>query len=81
MCACVNYRIHIHIGVQGGYRGRLNPLGLELQVVVGHPVWVLGPKLRFSARAVSTLNCGAISPAPWLKFVVYQKFNLIQVFC
>ena len=33
------------------------PLELELQVVVSHPVWVLGTKLGSSARATNAFNC------------------------
>lgn len=42
-------------GVLGGQRYQL-PLELELQVVVSHPMWVLGSKLQPSAR------CYAIFP-------------------
>lgn len=38
-----------------------DPLELELQAV-SHPAWVLGPKLRFSARAASVPNHQSISP-------------------
>lgn len=33
----------------------LDPLQLELQAIMGHPVWVLATELEFSARAASTL--------------------------
>lgn len=41
----------------------LDPLELELQVVVNHLMRVLGPKLLSSARAVRAFNQGAISLA------------------
>lgn len=37
---------------------------LEIQTVVSHLIWVLGVEPLSSARAVSFLNLGAISPAP-----------------
>lgn len=42
----------------------LNPLELELHMVVGHLMWLLGTKLGCSARKASALNHGAISSAP-----------------
>lgn len=39
------------------------PLELDLQAVVTHPTWVLGPKLRAFAGAASILRCwGASRP-------------------
>jgi hypothetical protein len=48
MCVCV--------GVAAETRGMLDPLELELQVGVSHPVWVLRTKLRASGRAECILN-------------------------
>lgn len=42
----------------------LNSVQLELQVVVGCLMWMLGIDRRFSSRATSTLNYPAISIAP-----------------
>ena len=46
-----------------------DPPELELQVVVSCWIWVLGTKLRSSARAASALNHWVISPARWLKIL------------
>lgn len=43
----------------GAYRGRKRKsdfLGLPLQVIVSHLMWVLGTKLKFSGRAAGALN-------------------------
>ena len=39
----------------------LDPLDLKLQVVVSHPMWVLGTELGSSGRAASSINHHAIS--------------------
>lgn len=63
----------------------LDPLGLELLMVVSH-IWMLGTKPRlgskFSGRAASSLNCRIISPGfeiqflllPSLYFILEQRF-------
>ena len=48
-CVC----IYVSIGLMGsgawrGPKRESDPLQLKLQAVVGHPLWVLGPKLRSS---------------------------------
>lgn len=43
---------------------RLDPLELELQEVVCHLAWMLGLKLRSSAKAAGTVNHWAITLAP-----------------
>ena len=40
----------------GGQKRELDSLELELQVVVNHPIRVLGTKLRFLRRASSALS-------------------------
>lgn len=57
------FRILFHFFGGGGWadahRGRrrtLDTLELESQVVISHPGWVLGCKLRSSVRAVHALN-------------------------
>lgn len=45
------------------------PGNLESQVIVSHPVWVLGSELRSSGKAKSPLKHTAISPAPELAFL------------
>ena len=51
MCICV---VCVGAGAYGVWTGLLNPLGLELQVVVNHQTCVLGPN---SGRAERVLNC------------------------
>ena len=41
--------VHVSVGAHGGQRRVLNPLKLELQVVVSHLTQVLGTKLQFSS--------------------------------
>lgn len=41
-----------------GFRGGgIRPLELELQAIVGHPVWVLATKPWSSTKAVHSLDC------------------------
>ena len=48
----------------------LDPLELQLKIVVSHLTWVLGTKLQFSGKATSALNHWAIiSQAPYLDFL------------
>lgn len=47
----------------GGQKRALDPLELELLVVMIGPVWVLGTELRSSVKAACTLSYRAISPA------------------
>lgn len=42
----------------------LDPQEVELQKVVSHSVWVLGTKLRASARAIFNFNYQVGSPSP-----------------
>lgn len=53
MCTCVSgYRC-----TGGGQRRALAPLELELQALVSHAEWVLGPEHWSSRTAGSTLSC------------------------
>lgn len=45
-----------------------DPPKLELQAVVNHPPQMMGTGLGYSARAASTVNLGALSPALQLSF-------------
>lgn len=47
----------------GGQKRELDPLELELYMVISQPVWVLGTKLGTSVRAICTLIHGADSLA------------------
>lgn len=41
---------------QRGAKRGLDPLDLELQVIVNHSTWILGTDLKSSARAANILN-------------------------
>lgn len=51
MCLC----LYMSASVLGDQKCH-NPLDLELEVVVSHPMLVLGNELESSARAVGALN-------------------------
>lgn len=52
-CACVFCVGGVYVSA-GNYRGQraLNPLKLDLQVVVSHLIWVLGTEFRLFARVM-----------------------------
>lgn len=52
----------------------LNLLERELQVVVSHPIWMPGAKLKCSGRAASTLTT-----EPTLQHQTMAKFNRVWV--
>lgn len=60
LCACVP--ACLSVCVQHAYRclwgpkEGTDPLKLEIQMVVSHPVWVLGPKPVSLFKSVSTLK-------------------------
>jgi hypothetical protein len=43
---------HISTGTSGGQKRQLDPLELELYIVVYHWAWVLGNQIEVSGRAV-----------------------------
>lgn len=49
-------------GTHKGQRKESDPLELESQEVVSHPVGMLGTGLRFSGRVPCALNCQTTSP-------------------
>lgn len=52
ICTCVCLCVHVH---ESKCLQRVNPMGLELQVLVSHLVWVLGTKFRsFASEVVHT---------------------------
>lgn len=57
-CACVRECMYAYLcaGTPRGQRCWIL-LELELQVVVSHPVWVLGTTLESSVQAICALNC------------------------
>lgn len=62
MYACVP----LCVGAPVGQKRVLDPLDLELQVVVSHLMWGLRTEPSFSAGAANTLNHWAIFPATFL---------------
>lgn len=59
MCVCVPVLVHIH--AHRDQKRVLDPLELELQVVVNHPKWKLESEPGSSARAVSALDTYHVS--------------------
>jgi hypothetical protein len=53
MCVCVCGRC---VGTCGDQKRVLDLLELELQVVMNHPIWVLGTKLGSPGRAARALK-------------------------
>lgn len=51
-----------------------DPLGLELHVVVTHPVWFLGTKLHFSERTEHAFNF-------WVIFLAFSTFWVLGWQC
>jgi hypothetical protein len=43
--------MHVCLGAHGVQKRASDPLDVELQVVVSHPVWMLGSELRSPAQA------------------------------
>lgn len=66
----------MHAGACGGQKRSLDPLELELQMVVSHLMWVLQTEPRSSAEAASAMNNWAISPAPII-FNVFASIPLV----
>jgi hypothetical protein len=67
VCACVCARVCVHADASEGQKTLSDPQELELQVVVSHPTWVLGTKLRFSSRTAFGLTPRADSPDHLIK--------------
>ena len=53
--------MHMCMGASRGQKKLSDPLNLELQVIIGYLMWVLGIELWFSGRVVSVLSHGVIS--------------------
>lgn len=56
MYVSVCRNMHVSADIHKGQKRALYPLGLELQLVLSHLMWVLGTKSRSSVRAVSAVN-------------------------
>lgn len=54
--------VHVSAVVRGGQKRALDPLEMELQEVMSHPMWVLGKKLRSSA--CTPYHHWAVPPGP-----------------
>lgn len=67
MCA------HIFAGVHKGQR-TLDPLELDLQMVMGYLVWMLETKPGFFARAISTLSLWVILTIACSPFILMSYF-------
>lgn len=52
----------------------------DSQVVVIHPAWVLGVKLRSSGRAADALSCWIISPATHALFLLLKQSGKLFLF-
>ena len=70
-------------GAQGSQKRMSRPLELELKVSVTHLAWLLGTKVRSSARAVYSLNHCIISPVPWNWLIKRFSYFILYVwvFC
>lgn len=58
----------------------LDPLELEIQMVISHPLWVLRTKFKSSARAVPTLKCWDNSVANIYYFQCFKIFKILFIF-
>lgn len=57
---CISICDYVYVAAGGACRGQkraLDPLGLELQAVVGHHMWGSGNRTWVSGRAVHASNC------------------------
>lgn len=60
---CIYTYVYIYAGAPGSQKKVSDPSELEMQVALSYMTWVLGTKLRSSARATNVLNYSAIFPA------------------
>lgn len=63
VCVCVSVYVRESAGAHQGQKRVLDPLKLELQVIVCCQAWVLGAELKSSTKGVQTLNLDPY-PAP-----------------
>lgn len=74
------------------HKSMMDLLELKVPGTLSHPVWVLGNKLKFSARTINGQNCLAITPSSVLLIFqyivehlafdgpVYMLFNKLEIF-
>lgn len=65
--------VHKNAGDHGVQKRELDPLELELQVVVSLQVGILGRELRASGKGVQALDLCSISPAPYIFLIAHKK--------
>lgn len=71
--------LHLSTGVCVNHRRASEPLELELQVIMSCPMWVLGPELKSSGRAVCTLTAEpSLSPEPTNIFFPWTEHKLVS---
>lgn len=58
---------HVSAGVPGGQKCQIH-LELEVQPILSHLIWMLGPGLGSSGRALCAFNCWVISVGPCTEF-------------
>jgi nuclear pore complex protein Nup62 len=66
MCTYVCLCVCAHVCSASSEKTMLDPLKLEVQVIVGHPTWMAGAKFWSSARTWRVFNAGA-SRQPWVR--------------
>lgn len=72
LTGCVGGSAHTSVGAQGVQERVLVPLDLELQVVVTHPTWALGTKLKSSGGAAVFLMAEPSFQSP--RTLIYIKW-------
>lgn len=55
--------VHMSAGTHGGQKMVQDPLTMEIQLVVNHPMWMLEIEFRSSSRA----TCVLLTPKPSLQ--------------
>lgn len=64
MYECARASVYLCVGKLKGQKRTLDPVDLELYMVVSHLAWVLNPNSGLLQEQQSTLNCWAFSLVP-----------------